>query len=50
VCERSRESGGLPRVAIGGSYPDNVCRCVTPNGATRPGGTLTVQRVAVYSN
>jgi beta-glucanase (GH16 family) len=35
-------------VAIGGGYPDAVCRCVTPNTSTKSGGTMSVQYVSVY--
>jgi len=34
-------------VAVGGSYPDIVCHCVTPNGQTSSGGTMTVRQLAV---
>jgi beta-glucanase (GH16 family) len=37
-------------VAVGGSYPDIVCRCVSPNGQTSSGGTMTVRNLAVYQN
>jgi beta-glucanase (GH16 family) len=36
-------------VAMGGSYPDNVCHCSAPGGATTAGGTLSVRSLAVYN-
>jgi beta-glucanase (GH16 family) len=35
-------------LAIGGSYPDNVCQCTAPSDQTTTGGTMTVRYVAVY--
>ncbi len=35
-------------VAMGGSYPDAVCRCSTPPGQTTSGGTMSVRYVGVY--
>jgi beta-glucanase (GH16 family) len=35
-------------VALGGTYPDQACRCVTPVAATSSGGTLSVRDIAVY--
>lgn len=35
-------------VAIGGSYPNGVCGCVSPAPDTESGGTLQVRGVAVY--
>jgi beta-glucanase (GH16 family) len=35
-------------VAMGGSYPDAVCQCVSPNAQTSSGGTMTVRQLAVY--
>jgi hypothetical protein len=35
-------------LAIGGSYPDNVCQCSAPDAQTTSGGTMTVRDVAVY--
>jgi hypothetical protein len=35
-------------LAIGGSYPDNVCHCTSPSDQTTSGGTMTVRNVAVY--
>jgi beta-glucanase (GH16 family) len=35
-------------LAIGGSYPNNICKCWTPTGATTSGGTMSVSNVAVY--
>ena len=37
-------------VAIGGSYPDIVCHCVSPNAQTSSGGTMTVRNLAVYQS
>jgi beta-glucanase (GH16 family) len=34
-------------VAMGGAYPDAVCRCMTPNASTKSGGTMSVQYVSV---
>jgi Glycosyl hydrolases family 16 len=35
-------------VAIGGSYPDGRCGCVTPTSQTTSGGSMSVHNVAVY--
>jgi beta-glucanase (GH16 family) len=35
-------------LAIGGSYPDSRCSCVTPTSATTSGGVLSVQYLHVY--
>jgi beta-glucanase (GH16 family) len=35
-------------VAMGGSYPDAVCQCVSPNAQTSSGATMTVRQLAVY--
>jgi hypothetical protein len=35
-------------LAIGGDYPNGVCGCTTPTGATSSGGTMSVQYVAAY--
>ncbi len=35
-------------LAIGGSYPDVICRCTTPTSATRSGASMKVGYVAVY--
>ena len=35
-------------LAIGGSYPDDNCKCSPPTSATSSGGTLSVRDVAVY--
>lgn len=35
-------------LAIGGSYPDALCHCTSPNDHTTSGGTMSVQYVAVY--
>ncbi|HTU06115.1 MAG TPA: 1,3-beta-glucanase, partial [Trebonia sp.] len=37
-------------VAIGGSYPDIVCHCVSPTAQTSSGGTMTVRNLAVYQS
>lgn len=37
-------------VAVGGSYPDIVCQCVSPNAQTSSGGTMTVRNLAVYES
>lgn len=37
-------------VAMGGSYPDNQCRCTAPSGQTAPNGVMVVQYVTVYTN
>lgn len=34
-------------VAIGGSYTDIVCNCVSPDAQTTAGGTMTVRQLAV---
>jgi hypothetical protein len=36
-------------LAIGGAYPNGVCNCTTPTGATASGGTMSVAYVAAYS-
>jgi beta-glucanase (GH16 family) len=36
-------------VAMGGSYPDNVCHCSAPGDATTSGGTMSVRSLAVYN-
>jgi len=35
-------------VAVGGAYPDIVCRCVTPTAATSSGAAMTVRQLGVY--
>jgi beta-glucanase (GH16 family) len=35
-------------LAIGGGFPDGVCRCTTPTDQTTSGGTMTVRYVSVY--
>jgi beta-glucanase (GH16 family) len=35
-------------LAIGGSYPDTVCRCSAPTASTASGGTISVRYVGVY--
>jgi beta-glucanase (GH16 family) len=37
-------------VAVGGSYPDIVCHCFSPNAQTSSGGTMTVRNLAVYQS
>lgn len=37
-------------LAIGGSYPNERCTCVTPVSQTTPGGTLRIRSIAVYQN
>jgi beta-glucanase (GH16 family) len=37
-------------VAMGGAYPDIVCRCVSPTARTSSGGTMTVRDLRVYVN
>jgi beta-glucanase (GH16 family) len=34
-------------VAVGGSYPDIVCQCASPDAQTSSGGTMTVRQLAV---
>ena len=36
-------------LAMGGSYPDNVCGCSAPDGSTASGGTMQVDYVAAYT-
>ena len=36
-------------VAIGGGFPNGVCNCTTPVGATSSGAAMSVGYVAVYS-
>jgi len=35
-------------LAMGGSYPDGLCGCTTPNSATTSGASMSVSYVAVY--
>jgi beta-glucanase (GH16 family) len=35
-------------LAMGGHFPNAVCKCITPTAATTPGGQLKVAYVAVY--
>src|SRR5579859_682496 len=35
-------------LAMGGGYPNGVCGCTTPTGATTSGGTMSVAYVAAY--
>jgi hypothetical protein len=35
-------------LAMGGGYPNGVCGCTTPTGATASGGTMSVAYVAAY--
>jgi beta-glucanase (GH16 family) len=34
-------------LAMGGTYPDSICKCFTPSSTTRSGGTLNVKYVQV---
>ena len=34
-------------LAMGGTYPDEICECVAPNSSTQSGGTLMVRYVTV---
>jgi beta-glucanase (GH16 family) len=34
-------------LAMGGTYPDETCKCVAPNSSTKSGGTLKVKNVTV---
>ena len=36
-------------LAMGGGFPNGVCGCTTPTGATTSGGTMSVQYVAAYT-
>jgi beta-glucanase (GH16 family) len=36
-------------VAVGGAYPDAMCKCVTPTDQTSSQGAMTVRYVAVYT-
>jgi len=36
-------------LAMGGAYPNGVCGCTTPTGATSSGGTMQVDYVAAYT-
>ncbi|WP_211244009.1 ricin-type beta-trefoil lectin domain protein [Actinospica robiniae] len=36
-------------LAMGGGYPNGVCGCTSPTGATSSGGTMSVAYVAAYS-
>jgi beta-glucanase (GH16 family) len=35
-------------LAMGGSYPNGLCRCMTPNRSTTSGASMSVSYVAVY--
>lgn len=35
-------------LAIGGSFPNAVCGCITPSSRTSSGGTMSIRYVAVY--
>ena len=37
-------------LAMGGGYPNGVCNCTTPTGATTSGGTMSVGYVAAYES
>jgi beta-glucanase (GH16 family) len=34
-------------LAVGGTYPDEACKCVAPNSSTKSGGTLKIKYVSV---
>lgn len=34
-------------LAMGGTYPDQTCKCVAPNSSTQSGGTMSVRYVSV---
>jgi Ricin-type beta-trefoil lectin domain/Glycosyl hydrolases family 16 len=36
-------------LAMGGGYPNGVCGCTSPSGATTSGGTMSVAYVAAYT-
>jgi hypothetical protein len=36
-------------LAMGGGFPNGVCKCTTPTGATASGGTMSVDYVAAYT-
>ena len=36
-------------LAMGGTYPDNVCGCTAPDGSTASGGTMQVDYVEAYT-
>ena len=35
-------------LALGGTYPDAVCGCITPTAQTTSGGAMSVDHVGVY--
>jgi beta-glucanase (GH16 family) len=35
-------------LAMGGHYPNGICRCITPTSATTSGGSMSVSYVTVY--
>jgi beta-glucanase (GH16 family) len=35
-------------LAIGGSYPNAICQCTSPDNSTTSGGTMSIRYVAVY--
>jgi hypothetical protein len=37
-------------LAIGGSFPNERCHCVTPLSQTSPGGTLQIRSIDVFQN
>ena len=40
----------LLSLAMGGSFPDDQCRCTTPTSQTSSNGTMVVRYVSVYTN
>jgi beta-glucanase (GH16 family) len=36
-------------LAMGGSYPNAICHCTSPDNTTTSGGTMSIQWVAVYT-
>jgi beta-glucanase (GH16 family) len=40
----------LLSLAMGGSFPDDQCRCTTPTSQTSSGGTMVVRYVSVYTS
>jgi hypothetical protein len=37
-------------LAVGGSYPNAVCHCVSPTAQTTPSAAMVVRYVAVYTS
>ena len=40
----------LLSLAMGGSFPDDQCRCTTPTSQTSSNGAMVVRYVSVYTN